>query len=194
MLLRRPASLRFETESFFDQPLSILVTNGMEFSVWDMDRGRFVAGSATPANISRVIPIPMDGPEVVGILMGDAPLIPWANAELKHEEDSGLYRLILSNSRLRQDILVHPGSLRPVTVTCRQNDKLSYRIEYEDWLGKKDEPLAPEKILFEMPSEDIRLKLKVKKGKRNPGMKDEFFQLNPPEGIVVESLDPPGGG
>ena len=35
-LVRLPADLRFQTESFFEQPWSILVADGMRFSAWDM--------------------------------------------------------------------------------------------------------------------------------------------------------------
>ena len=116
LLLRRPATLRFETISFFEQPLSILVTDGMQFSLWDMDKGRFYKGAATPQNISRVIPIPMDGPEVAGILLGDPPLIPFANSSLEWDNQNGLYILTLSNSRQTQIIKIHPGLLRPTEV------------------------------------------------------------------------------
>ena len=113
VLVRRPANLRFETESFFDQPISILVTDGMQFSLWDMDKGRFLVGRATPANISRVIPIPMDGPDVVGIMAGDPPMIAYAQSSLAWDDSENQYKLVLANSRQEQTILVHPGRLRP---------------------------------------------------------------------------------
>ena len=110
---RRPAQLRFETESFFEQPLSILVSDGMTFSVWDMEHGRFLRGRASEKNILRVIPVPMQGPDVTALLMGEPAIIPYAKAELTWDETQWLYRLELSNSRLKQQIWIHPTRLRP---------------------------------------------------------------------------------
>lgn len=187
-VLERPARLRFETESFFEQPLSILVTDGMEFSLWDLDQGRFVQGEATPANVARVIPIPMDGPEVAGILFGDPPWIPYATAELSW--DDGCYRLTLRNARQRQVVRVHPVRFRPLEVTCHQGDRLWYRLEYEEWHQRPGEVFVPAKVFFEMPSEEIRLIMKLKHAEANPVLDDGLFALHPPPDVPVERLAP----
>jgi outer membrane lipoprotein-sorting protein len=185
LLLRRPATLRFETISFFEQPLSILVTDGMQFSLWDMDKGRFYQGPATPQNISRVIPIPMDGPEVSGILFGDPPLIPFAESKLDFKD--GLYVLTLSNSQQQQKIKIHPTRLRPTEVQLKIDGKVYYELVYDDWHDTK--PPVVEKATFTMDSEDIRLVLKIREVERNVDLKDDLFVLTPPEGIPVENLE-----
>jgi outer membrane lipoprotein-sorting protein len=187
LLLRRPATLRFETISFFEQPLSILVTDGMQFSLWDMDKGRFYTGAATPNNISRVIPIPMDGPEVAKILLGDPPLIPFAKSSLDFDSNDGLYVLTLSNSQQTQIIKIHPGRLRPTEVLCKVAGKEYYRLVYDDWHDQQ--PPVLKKATFTMPSEDIRLVIKISETERNPVLKDDLFVLTPPEGIPVERLE-----
>jgi outer membrane lipoprotein-sorting protein len=185
LLLRRPATLRFETISFFEQPLSILVTDGMRFSLWDMDKGRFYQGSATPQNISRVIPIPMDGPEVSGILFGDPPLIPFAESKLDFKD--GLYILTLCNSRQQQTIKIHPTRLRPTEVLLKVGGKEYYHLVYDDWHDTK--PPVLEKATFTMDSENTRLEIKIREVEKNVDLKDDLFVLTPPEGIPVESLE-----
>jgi len=185
LLLRRPATLRFETVSFFEQPLSILVTDGMEFSLWDMDKGRFYQGAATPVNISRVIPIPMDGPEVSGILFGDPPLIPFAQSKLKFED--GLYVLTLSNSRQQQTIKIHPTRLRPTEVHLKVDGKEYYKLVYDDWHATQ--PPVVEKATFTMPSENTRLTIKIRDVEKNVDLKDDLFVLTPPEGLPIETLE-----
>ncbi len=189
VLVRRPAKLRFETESFFDQPLSILITDGMRFSLWDMQEGRFLSGRATPDNISRVIPIPMDGPEVVGIIMGDPPLIAYAQSALRWDPDQGQYHLTLSNSRQTQQIWIHPERLRPVKIVCEQEGKLLYRLQYQEWQGGKQDPHFPTKIRFEMPARDIQLRLRLREVERNVELSKELFELTPPPGLSVEIID-----
>lgn len=185
-LARRPAELRFETESFFDQPLSILVTDGMEFSAWDMKNGRFIRGRATPANISQVIPVPMDGPEVAGILMGDPPFIPYAKAELAWEPDRGAYRLELSTAREIQRVWVKPEPLRTHEVILERGGQRVYRIEYKDWIVRKDRAVVAGKAEFEMPSEKIRLRIKITQAEADPTLSDDLFELVPPEGVQIE--------
>jgi len=187
-VLERPARLRFETESFFEQPLSILVTDGMEFSMWDLDQGRFVVGRATPANVARVIPIPMDGPEVAGILFGDPPWIPYATAELAW--DDGCYRLTLRNARQRQVVRIHPVRFRPLEVTCHLGDRLWYRLEYEEWHQRPEDVFVPAKVFFEMPAEEIRLIMKLKHAEANPALDEGLFKLHPPQDLPVERLEP----
>jgi len=184
LLLRRPATLRFETISFFEQPMSILVTDGMKFSLWDMDKGRFYQGPATPQNISRVIPIPMDGPEVSGILFGDPPLIPFAESKLDFKD--GLYILTLTNSQQQQTIKIHPTRLRPTEVLLKAGGKEYYHLVYDDWHDTN--PPVLEKATFTMDSEDIRLTIKIREVERNVDLKDDLFVLTPPEGIPVERL------
>jgi hypothetical protein len=188
ILLRRPATLRFETISFFDQPLSILVTDGMQFSLWGMKKGRFYTGAATPANVSRVIPIPMDGPELAGILLGDPPLIPFANSSLKWDNQNGLYVLTLSNSRQQQIIKIHPGRLRPTEVLCNIAGREYYRLKYEKWHEQKGKPPVLKQAIFSMPSENTRLVITIRDPEINPDLKDDLFVLTPPEGIPVERL------
>ena len=183
---RRPAWLRFETESFLDQPLSILVSDGMTFSAWDMKAGRFVRGRATPSNISQVIPVPMDGPEVAGILMGDPPLIPYARAELFWDEGRGLYRLELSNARLEQRILIDPESLRPVEVRLQNGENLVYLLELSDWIRSDGRLVAPSRIRFEMPAEKIKLRIRVREAEAECELADDLFRLDPPAGVPVE--------
>ena len=186
-LAKQPAWLRFETESFFDQPLSILVTDGMTFSAWDLKAGRFARGPATPANVSQIIPVPLDGSEVAGVLMGDPPLIPYARAELTWDEDASAHLLTLSDARQEQYVLVHPGHLRPLRVWLKQKGKLVYDLHYEKWLIEQGQAVAPGKILFEMPADEIRLKIRIREAEASPQLADDLFRLDPPDGIQIEN-------
>jgi outer membrane lipoprotein-sorting protein len=186
---RRPAWLRFETESFFDQPLSILVTDGMSFSMWDLDQGSFLRGPATPLNISRVMPLFLDGPEVVGVLLGDPPFIAYARSELRYDEAAGRYVLSLSNAREQQEVVIHPLRLRPERVTVKAGTEQVYTLIYQDWTGPEQGPQVPERIVFEMPSREILLELRLKEIDTNPALQDSLFILTPPSGITVEQVE-----
>jgi hypothetical protein len=186
---QRPAWLRFETESFFDQPLSILTTDGMVFALWDMDKGRFLTGKATPANISRVIPLLLDGAEVAGIVLGDPPLIPYATLELFFDDVAQLYRLVLRNSRQEQEVRIEPTSLRPVQVICHNEGKLWYQLFFEDWSGNPNGPRAPQTLRFASPHDSIKIEIHLRQADINPQLDEGLFRLTPPGGMRLEPVD-----
>jgi outer membrane lipoprotein-sorting protein len=185
-LASRPAKLRFETESFFDQPLSILVSDGMTFAAWDMKNGRFVRGAATPANISQILPVPMDGPEVSGILLGDPPWIPYAQAVLETEPDGDRLRLELTTARERQRVWLDPDLLYPIEVRLDRGEQLVYQLRFEDWLIESGRAVIARKIEFEMPAEQISVRIRIRQVQADPDLPAELFRLEPPEGAQVE--------
>jgi outer membrane lipoprotein-sorting protein len=189
VVAKQPANMRFETISFFDQPLSILVTNGMDFSLWDMDKGRFLVGSATPANIAQVIPIFMDGPEVVGIFLGRPPLIPYAKVSLDWNATDNVYLLTLSNSSETQEVTIHPKNYYPIKITSKRAGKLFYELTYHGWNKKDDQPAVFKKVRFEMPQKNIIVEVKTSDVEINPQLTDEMFILQPPPGIPIEKIE-----
>ncbi|NMB74296.1 MAG: hypothetical protein GYA21_04105 [Myxococcales bacterium] len=183
-----PARLRFETESFFDQPVSILVTDGMEFSLWDMEGGRFFVGRATPANLSRAIPVFLDGPEVVGLLRGEPPLIAFAESRLELEPDGAHYLVWLSNSRERERLRIDGRELKLLEVEVEVEGRRLYLLKLAAW---EDRPRLPREISFEMPSQKLELTLKVRQAEAAEPFAEDVFRLAAPPGVPVENLDAP---
>ena len=180
----RPARLRFETHSFFDQPLSILVLKDQRFSVWDLNKGRFMRGAARPENIARMLPVPLAPEAVVSLLMGEPPVIPFDKAELHWQQKEGLYLLKLEHGQQREEILVHPKGLHPMEAQATIDGKVFFSLTYKDWQG----PL-PRKVEFEMPEEQMKLKLRIKEVEADPELPDSLFELTPPEGMIIEELE-----
>lgn len=182
---RQPAFLRFETESFFDQPLSILVTDGMVFSSWDMKNGRFITGNATMANISRVIPVPMDGADIARMLLGQAPMIAYASEKL--EVKHGQYLLTVSNARQVESILINPENLTPTRIKLSTNNELTYTLELSDWLTQEGKALVPGKIRFEIPNRKIKVRIKLFSAESGTPPDDKLFHLDIPDGVDIEN-------
>jgi outer membrane lipoprotein-sorting protein len=189
-LAERPAWLRFETESFFEQPLSILVSDGERFTIWDLEQGRVVTGRATPANLGRMLPVPLDGAQLGALLLGEPPWIAYAEVSLSGGAAGRPYLLSLQNARERQTVEVDAALLRPTRVELVAGDQRRYLIEYEDWQVRDGLAVAPEKLRLEMPADEMHLKIKLKEIEPNPALARTLFQLTPPEGTPLESLDP----
>ncbi|HOX42694.1 MAG TPA: DUF4292 domain-containing protein [Myxococcota bacterium] len=188
-LAARPAWLRFETESFFEAPLSILVSDGERFTVWDLEQGRVIGGRATPANLGRMLPVPLDGAQLGALLLGEPPWIAYAEAALSGGAAGRPYLLSLQNARERQTIVVDAELLRPVRIELLAGGRRRYLIEYEDWKVRDGLAVAPEKLRLEMPAEEMHLKLKLQEIEANPALEQALFKLSPPEGTPFESLD-----
>ncbi len=189
-LAARPAWLRFETESFFDAPLSILVSDGERFTVWDMDQGRVLTGRASPVNLGRVLPVALDGSALAALLLGEPPWIAHAAASL---EGGGRdpYRLTLSNDRELQTIEVDPALLRPTRVELVAGGRRRVLVEYGDWQVRAGLPVAPERLTLEMPEQEMHLKIRLKEIEANPTLDRALFSLTLPEGTQAEDLDDP---
>ena len=54
-----PERLRVEVVSPLGTPFSVLTSNGDEFSLHDIQSGRFWSGPAKPCNIARILQVPM---------------------------------------------------------------------------------------------------------------------------------------
>jgi outer membrane lipoprotein-sorting protein len=185
-VIKNSTWFRFETESFFDQPLSILVSDGRQFTAWDIKKSRVIQGQATPENISRVIPLPMTGAEIAGILSGNPALNNFSRSTLSWDFDRGLYRLQLSSENSTQTVLVDPKSIKPVETFVEKGGELVYKLSYSQWL--KDN-IMPGRLQFEMPSRKIIVRMRIKEAQPDPAIKDSLFQLHPPKGIPIEYWD-----
>ncbi len=181
---QRPARLRFETESFFDQPISILVLDNTVFSIWDLNKGRFLRGPARPEHIARKLPVPMQPEAVVGLLMGEPPLIDFEQARIEWKKEKGLYLLTLSKDKRIEEILVDPISMHPMEAKVWTDGETYFTLKYKDWQG-----LLPRKVEFEMPGEKMKLKLRIKEVEVDPKLEDSLFRLTPPPGIAIEELE-----
>jgi hypothetical protein len=189
-LVDRPGRLRFEIESFFDSPISILVADGGRLELWDMRQGRFYTGRATAENLGRLLPAALPLESLLGVLMGQPPWIAHARAQLAPGAGAGPYELVLENARERQRIRLDPELLRPVEVELFRGAQRVYRLVYEDWEVRGGLAVVPRKILFEMPAEQMHLRIKLTEFEANPTLDPALFRLDPPEGLPRESLDP----
>ncbi len=183
----RPALLRIDTESVLGSPLSILVSDGNAFRLWDMDEGRVVAGRATAANLSRLLPVPLDGIELAQAFLGQPPLLPWATSRLE-PAGPGTVKLELCNKRQCQRMFVDTRTMLPESVRMERGGKAEWRL-YLYAVKKLGGIAVPTMLEFEMPPEDVRVKVRLKSVEVNPPLERALFELSVPESTPVENLD-----
>jgi len=74
MFAERPDKVRFDAMTQFG-PAAVLTSNGSRFALTDLRENRYLYGPTCPANIARLLGIPLSGAEVSRLLMGDTPRI-----------------------------------------------------------------------------------------------------------------------
>jgi hypothetical protein len=199
MLVDRAGRLRFEFEIPVQGSVAALTVRGNAFALLDLQHQVFHQGPPCPANVARLIPIPLLPEEIAAILLGDAPLGETARA-----------REVSWDGQRQADVLVVVRSAAGAAathlwITMKRSgggyDVLAvegqspgaqgrWRVAYED-LQKADGFTVPGLIKFAEPGKSfddgVEIKVKERLGLNRP-LKDEQFILKPPPGYKVEQL------
>jgi hypothetical protein len=199
MLVDRAGRLRFEAEVAVQGTVAALTVKGNEFALLDLQHHVFHKGPACPANVARLIPIPLLPEEIAAILLGDAPLgqgargteVGWdANkradvlAVERSAAGAAATHLWITMKRTQggYDILAVEGQSPGASGR--------WRVSYED-LVRADGYTLPALIRFAQPGKSfddgVEIKVRERLGLNRP-LKDEQFTLTPPPGFKVEPL------
>jgi outer membrane lipoprotein-sorting protein len=90
MILQRPDRVRFDAMAQFG-PAAILTSDGTTFALTDLREERFLLGPTCPANVERLVGVPLEASEVVRLLLGEGPRIPAQTEDITCE--GGTYRI-----------------------------------------------------------------------------------------------------
>ena len=109
MFVARPERVRFDAMTQFG-PAAILTSDGERFALTDLRENRYLEGPTCPANIARLLGIPMSGEDVMRLLLGDTPRIA-AVRETVECTGEGTYQVVASGAggeRQEIELAVHP--------------------------------------------------------------------------------------
>jgi len=199
MLVDRAGRLRFEFEIPVQGSVAALVVRGEQFALLDVQHQVFHQGPPCPANVARLIPIPLLPDEIAAILLGDAPLGETARAR-EVSWDGKLQADVLAVARSAAGTaathlwitMKRSGAGHDVLAVEGQSPGRSgrWRVAYED-LQKGEGFTLPGLIKFAEPGKSfddgVEIKVKERLGLNRP-LNDEQFTLKPPPGYKVEQL------
>lgn len=74
MFVETPDHVRFDAMTQFG-PAAILTSDGVDFALTDLRENRYLFGPACPANIARLLGIPMSAHDTTAFLLGRTPVI-----------------------------------------------------------------------------------------------------------------------
>lgn len=195
ILVAKPSLLRVQTRlPGTDEILSLLVSDGERFAMHRRDTNEFVTGAATPENIAQLLPVDLSAIDVTRVMLGGAP---WdrfdaegGTPELKWDKRKGKYSYSVATQdggRLTMWVRHTDFAVEEV----RQFDakeKLVYRYETDRW-QPYDGAVLPEWRRFVWPKRNLDFSMRVGETQLNSEFPDTLFELSPPAGSTVISID-----
>ncbi|AKQ65316.1 hypothetical protein A176_002228 [Myxococcus hansupus] len=192
----RPAMLHLETFDFFNRPLASLTSDGQRFGLYQADTNTWYQGPASPANVSRFLPVMLPGEELVPIMLGQVPLIPPERMTLELDRKKGVYVLTLFRGKATQILHVHTKYLRVMKSMVRGIP--GYDLGFDDFL-KQGDLIFPGRVELDAKQAKTKLQVRYQQIKLNARPDLTLYEIAPPEGARVVEVDasgreqPPGG-
>jgi outer membrane lipoprotein-sorting protein len=185
ILAEKPNRLRAETLSPFGSPLLLLAADGKNLGVSLPSRNTFYTGESTAANLGRFVRIPLRLTDLISVLLYQPPMIDPLNEEAFELQQGGWLLVRYSPSRRQELTFNHAHQL--VEVSYYNQDELFLKINYGQF--SEDGSHFPQLFSIELPEAKTTASLKFSDLETNGTLRPGIFQLAPPEGATVISLD-----
>jgi hypothetical protein len=134
MMMRRPANLRLESIPLLGPPDFFLSVEGGELRAFLPGKGAFYIGPATSGNISRFLPLPLSGAEIIPLLMGLPPEERETSDSRRGEREEGLYRVDeYTAGRKVRSLWIDPAAGLLIRVrTFTEGGGIAYTADFAD--------------------------------------------------------------
>ncbi len=185
ILAEKPDRLRAETLSLFGSPILLLATDGEKLGVFFPTRNLYYTGAPSPANLSRFIRIPLRLADLVSVLLYQPPMID-AWSEKAFEIEGGGWLLMRNGSSRRQELTFN-DERQLVEASYFDRDTLVLKITYGKFGGAGGH--FPLLFGIELPEQKTTASLEFSDPETNGKLKAGIFQLTPPAGVTIVSLD-----
>lgn len=185
LLLRAPASLRFEALTPFGQPWILLAANAESFTLYQVAENRALVGPASPRRIEQWLGFPLEPDELVGVLSGHVlPMKDPRSAELIPADGLGL-SIKITGAAGAQRIWMDPetGVVRQVELTGRKH---SARVTYAG--GAIGDP--PSGLTVSGLETPLTVSVQYRGPRFRTGVPPDLFTLSLPEGTRIHVIGP----
>lgn len=192
VMFERPSTIRLDTMSPADTPLSILVADSQRFELLDVGGNVFYTGPPSSCNVAKLLSIPMSPEAVVDILSGIPPLIEATERRVEFKP-KGYHLLTLQapTGDLTQTVQMVSGMMGTAAIrsVVWRGDSMLYDLRFREHsaLGHPAVPL-PREIQFTMPSEGTTVTLRYGHVEIDPDLDADIFDIDPPAGLPVHPL------
>ncbi|HET6438750.1 MAG TPA: DUF4292 domain-containing protein [Anaeromyxobacter sp.] len=179
----RPDRVHLEELDFFGNPAAVLVAAGGRFALYDARKKVLYRGAATPANLARLVPLPMAAGDLVAVLLGTAPL---SGDPVSVERGRGRLRLRLLDGDAALDLFVGPKALveefaRAVAGGAGPG---SYEVEFSQ-RAERGGVAFPLLMSLRSAPAHLEADLEWTEVKVNEPLDPSLFELTPPRGSRI---------
>lgn len=185
LLLQAPDRFRVETLGMFGPPLMTMTSDGEQFAVVIPGRAQYYRGAATPENLSRFVPFPFAGDQLVGTLLGRLPLLKHVRKEVQTDRLGHAVLTLTTADALTQSI-TFDSELRPIRADYFRDGAAWLTISYQRF--GTPPAIAPRSVDVELPQEDLVVSIRWNDMEFNPGIEPKMFNLEFPAGADVREL------
>jgi len=163
LLGRAPATFRMEALTPSDDTVAILISDGERFVSHERGQTTCYTGAACADNVSKLLPVSLEGPDLYAVLVGGAPVIVHDEATVEWDECEGLWKVILREKASAQQMEIW---LRPDTgsaMKARLSDTSGERfvITWDDF-ETTDGVNLPRTLRFTSPIGDTDLEVEIR--------------------------------
>jgi hypothetical protein len=193
----QPDRVHVETLDFFGNPVAVLAAGDGRLALYDARAKVLYRGAATPANLARLVPLPLSPEELVTILCGSAPLVVARAVDAR--PGRGFVALELADGARTQSLRVRAAAAieRSALRVAGARAAGTYDLVFSEF-----EPIAgsPFPTRIALTAEEPRVSLQVAWGdvEVNAALEPELFHMETPRGARVVDLDAetgaPAGG
>jgi hypothetical protein len=183
----RPDRLHVEALDFFGNPAAILVAAGGRLAIYDARARTFYRGSASAANVARLVPLPLSPERLVAILCG-TPLL--AGAPIAAEPGRGDVSLELRDGPRSATLRVGPrAALVHASFRGGAPALPDHEVAYGAFLDL-EHVRFPGEVTVRASAPAVRVELAWKEPDvAGKPLDPALFRMQPPSGAKVVELD-----
>jgi len=184
IIAERPDRLRAETLNPFGLPLVTLTSSDGQLGVLLAAQNLYYTGAATPENLGQFAYIPLNVPELVGLLLYQPHLIVAWKVEAFELKDGGW--LLVRYGTLQRQELVFNQNRQLVEMSYFKNNDLLVKVRYARF--RVQDALFPALLILELPEKYATISLEFTDVETNGRLRSGVFDVNPPVGAKVVYL------
>jgi hypothetical protein len=190
---QRPDRIHLEELDFFGNPVAVLVAAGGRFSFYDARQKVLYRGAATPANLARLVPLPLSAEDLVSILLGTAPLLD--GRPVSAVPDDGRLRLRLEATGAAQELWVgaHAAVEKAARTDAGGAGPRSWEVEFFR-REERDGALFPGSFTLRSRPGQVDVELTWTEVEVNGALDPRLFEPPAPKGARVVEVGEGGEG
>ena len=160
--IRTPDKLLLEAVTPSDDTIATVVMNGTRFMSFQRGQSVCVTGAPCMSNVSRILPVALDGAGVIQLLYGRPPLLVGPVKEVVQDQDRGRWIMkVDGKDGTHQVVEFLPDGSAVSRSTIRSGKTTLLDVRYSHYKRGPHGALLPRRIHVNNPGQKVKVSLRV---------------------------------